>query len=307
VTAGRRGGPRVVGLGGGHGLAVTLEAVRRYSHRITAVVSVADDGGSSGRLRRDLGIPAPGDVRRCLVALAADPDGVVAQAFGRRFERGELVGHPLGNLVIAGLAETTGSFVAAIDEAGRLLDVQGRVLPATEGPVVLGATVAGRLVTGQAAIQQTGGPIELVALEPPDAGAPPDVLTAIAEADQVIIGPGSLFTSVLAVTAVPTIRAALAARGGGVVFVCNLKPSKETIGFDVADHLAALARHGVVPDAVVIDPDAMDLGELPSGGGGGDQPRIVEARLARPNGWSHDVALLAGVLGGLAGVAPLQG
>ncbi|HEY2430548.1 MAG TPA: 2-phospho-L-lactate transferase CofD family protein, partial [Acidimicrobiales bacterium] len=127
--------PAVVGLGGGHGLAVTLTAARRYASQITAVVSVADDGGSSGRLRHDLGIPAPGDVRRCLVALAAEPSGPWAQAFGSRFDRGDLAGHALGNLVVAGLAETAGSFIAAIEEAGRLLDAQGRVLPATASSV----------------------------------------------------------------------------------------------------------------------------------------------------------------------------
>lgn len=290
-----------MGLGGGHGLAATLAAARRYAGRITAVVSVADDGGSSGRLRRDLGIPAPGDIRRCLVALAGDPDGPWAQAFGARFDAGELAGHPLGNLVIAALVRTTGSFMAAADEAGRLLGVSGRVLPATADAVVLSAAVAGGRTVGQTALEECDG-LETVAVEPPDAAVPDEVIEAVAAADQVVLGPGSLFTSVLAVTAVPGIRDALAAREGGVVFVCNLQPSKETVGYDVAAHVAALARHGVVPDLVLADPEALEVGRLPP-----DGPELVTARLARPNGWSHDVPLLAAALVALTARAGPRG
>ena len=289
----RPGGPRVAGLGGGHGLAVTLTAARRYASEITAVVSVADDGGSSGRLRHDLGIPAPGDVRRCLVALAADPLGPWATAFGARFDRGELSGHALGNLVVAGLADTAGGFMGAIEEAGRLLEAQGRVLPATVDGVVLTATVGDRRLTGQKAIEESGGPVDRVAVEPAGAPPPPEVLAALAEADQVVLGPGSLFTSVLAVAAVPAIRSALAARDGGVVFVCNLRPSKETVGFDVAAHVEALVRHGVNPDVVLADPATMEVGRVPA-------PRVVTAELAQPNQWSHDPDLLAAALAALA-------
>ncbi len=294
ATAPPPGGPSVVGLGGGHGLAATLAAARHYAEAITAIVSVADDGGSSGRLRRDLGMPAPGDIRRCLVALAADPEGSWASAFGRRFERGELAGHVLGNLVIAGLAETSGSFIAAIDEAAKLLSARGRVLPATLEPVVLVADVAGHRLIGQKAIEEAGGPIASVGIDPIDAAPPADAVSAIVAADQVVIGPGSLFTSVLAVLAVPAIRDAVAARRTGVVFVCNLRPSKETIGFDVSDHVAALADHGVVPDVVLADLHGLDLGAMPS-----DRSRLVTAALARPNGWSHDVGRLAAALAAL--------
>jgi uncharacterized cofD-like protein len=290
-------GPSVVGLGGGHGLAATLAAARRYAGAITAVVSVADDGGSSGRLREAFGMPAPGDLRRCLAALAADPDGPWARAFGWRFDRAELEGHALGNLVLAGLTETLGSFTAAVEEAGRLLATCGLVLPATDGPVRLTATLGELRLVGQTAIQELGGPVDLVAIEPADASSPDGVARAIREADQVVLGPGSLFTSVLAVTAAPAVRSALEYRrqsgAGGVVFVCNLRPSKETVGFDVAAHLDALSRHGVRPDVILADTSGMELGEVSDGAD------VVLASLARPNGWSHDVARLAEGLGGL--------
>ena len=134
-------GPAVVALGGGHGLAVALRAAREYAGSITAVVSVADDGGSSGRLRRDLGVPPPGDIRRCLVALSSE-DTVWTEAFEHRFSGGDLDGHALGNLILVGLAESLGSFSAALDEAGRLLRTVGQVLPATVEPVVLKAELA---------------------------------------------------------------------------------------------------------------------------------------------------------------------
>ncbi len=288
------GGPAVVGLGGGHGLAATLAAARRYARDVTAVVSVADDGGSSGRLRRDFGIPAPGDVRRCLIALAADPDAPWPAACGHRVPAGDVAGHVLGNLVLAGLLATTGSFEAAIDEAGRLLDVRGRVLPATREPVVLTATGPGGAVVGQTALEDGASPIERIAVAPPDAGTPDAVVGAIASADQVVVGPGSLFTSVLAVVAVPAIRAAVAARRGGVVFVCNLRPSKETVGFDVGAHVDARVRHGVHPHAVLFDPATMDLGDLRP-----PVPVLAGADLARDDGWSHDPGRLGEALRGL--------
>jgi uncharacterized cofD-like protein len=289
-------GPRVVGLGGGHGLAATLSAARQYAGHLTAVVSVADDGGSSGQLRQHYDIPAPGDIRRCLAALAEDPHGPWAEAFTHRFDRGELSGHALGNLVLAALTETTGSFTEAVREAGTLLGVCGEVLPATATPVLLTARLGDRRLIGQTAIQDLGGPVDVVGIEPETAAAPDEVLNAIAAADQILLGPGSLFTSVLAVTAVRAIRDALDARRAdqAVVFVCNLRPSKETIGFDVGRHVEALHRHGVRPDVVLADPAGMDIGDLPSG-----PSRLVTAALARPNGWSHDVDRLAAALAAL--------
>ena len=141
-------GPSVVAIGGGHGLAATLAAVRTYAGDVTAVVSVADDGGSSGRIRQSVGIPAPGDLRRCLVALA-DPDSLWARVFDYRFGAGDLEGHALGNLIIAGLSQTTGDFTAALHEAARLLGVEGRVLPVTTSPTVLRASVNGAEIIGE--------------------------------------------------------------------------------------------------------------------------------------------------------------
>jgi uncharacterized cofD-like protein len=280
---------KVVALGGGHGLAVSLRAARRYANDITAIVSVADDGGSSGRLRQALGIEAPGDLRRCLVALARDEHSVLARAFEHRFEAGELEGHALGNILIAGLASATGDFRAALHEAGRLLDAVGRVLPATTGPVVLKGEAASGPVEGQVKLSEAGR-ISAVSLVPPDAEAPPEALQAIAEADQVVLGPGSLFTSVLAVTVVPGIREALGRTRAQKVYVCNLHPQDpETTGYDAAAHVAALMAHGVEPDVGIGDPaGAVGTDDVPI--------RWVDRPLARPDGLGHDPIRLAGVL-----------
>ncbi len=169
--------PNVVALGGGHGLSVALRAIREYAGEITAIVSVADDGGSSGRLRRDLDVPAPGDLRRCLVALASE-DGPWPAAFEHRFGWGELAGHALGNLMLVGLAATLGDLTAALDEAGRVLGAVGRVLPATTAPVSMTAEVGGERVIGQVAIAHAGEQerIRDVRLEPADASVPADAL-----------------------------------------------------------------------------------------------------------------------------------
>jgi uncharacterized cofD-like protein len=262
-----------VALGGGHGLATTLRAVQEYAGKVTAVVSVADDGGSSGLLRQIAGIPAPGDLRRCLVAVAA-PDSPWAEAFEYRFTSGDLEGHALGNLIIAGLANVTGDFGRALDLAAEILRTRGRVLPATSIPVVLKADVAGTEVVGQVNVSESAGPITSVSIVPPDAPAPEEVRIAVTEADQVVIGPGSLFTSVLAVCVVPDIRAALDARHGGRIYVCNLRPqSPETAGFSTDDHLRAVRDHGV-PIDVMVPPG--DLGQ--------------------PDGSGHDAHRLAAVL-----------
>jgi uncharacterized cofD-like protein len=288
-------GPYVVALGGGHGLATTLRAVRRYAGRVTAVVSVADDGGSSGRLRRIAGIPAPGDLRRCLVAMAAD-NSPWARAFEYRFPSGDLEGHALGNLVIAGLANVTGDFGQALDLAAGLLGATGRVLPATSVPVVLKADVAGNEVVGQTNVSTSPGPISAVSVVPPDAPAPPEVLAAVAEADQVVIGPGSLFTSVLAVCVVPEIRAALAARRAGRVYVCNLRPQlPETAGFTVERHLRAVLDHGVPVDVMVAPASSRTpRTNQPSGDLRGVQ--VVAAGRPRADGGGHDPSQLATVL-----------
>lgn len=248
----RPASPGVVAIGGGHGTAVTLKAARRYAGTLTAVVSVADDGGSSGRLRELLNVVGLGDIRKCLIALAEE-DSVLAAAFERRFDEGELAGHALGNLILTGLIDATGDLVLGVREAARLLGACGEVLPATTEPVVLKAESAQGTVAGQVAVMATGD-ISTISLVPGDACPPPLALERIAEADQVVIGPGSLFTSVLAAVAVRGIAEAVASSGAQVIYVCNLRPQvPETEGYDVAAHVAALARHDVTIDVVVCD------------------------------------------------------
>ncbi len=197
-------------IGGGHGTAVTLRAARCYAGTLTGVVSVADDGGSSGRLRELLNVVAVGDLRKCLVAVA-DEDSALAVAFERRFDEGELSGHALGNLILAGLIDATGDLVDGVREAALLLGACGDILPATTERVVLKAEAAEGTVAGQVAVMGTGD-IRTVSLVPDDAQPPPLVVERIAEADQIVIGPGSLFTSVLAAVAVPRHH-----RGGGLL------------------------------------------------------------------------------------------
>ena len=283
--------PSVVALGGGHGTAVTLQAALHYAGDITAIVSVADDGGSSGRLRQALGIPAPGDLRRCLVALSDPTSNPLAAAFEHRFDDG----HALGNLAIAALTGTTGSFTDALDEAGRLLAARGRVLPATTEAVVLKAVADTGEVEGQVNVARAGR-IAHVSIVPQDARPPDEALQAIVEADQLVLGPGSLFTSVLAVVAVPELRRALDEARAELVYVCNLRASSETPGFDVAAHVDALVAHGLRPDVVLADTAAIAVGDLEHEG-----IRLVEADLTDPHTGIHDPAGLARALGDLVG------
>ena len=283
-------GPRVVALGGGHGLATALRAIRRYAGSITAVVSVADDGGSSGRLRRDLGVPPPGDIRRCLVALA-DDHNVWATAFEHRFADGELAGHALGNLVLVGLTESLGSFHGALEEAGRLLHTEGRVLPATVEPVVLKAQLADTLVEGQVAVANSRG-IRRVELVPPDCVATPAAVEALAVADQIVYAPGSLYTSVLPVLCVTELRRAVAASPAQVVQVANLRAQvPETAGLDAADHLAAVLAHGARVDRVLHQRDGVLAVDPVRIGAFGVE--AVPADVARADGLAHDPERLA--------------
>lgn len=277
-------GPSVVAIGGGHGLAASLRAVRAYAGEITAVVSVADDGGSTGRLRAGGDRPAPGDLRKCLVALA-DDRSLLARSMEHRFTSGDIEGHAFGNLLIVALAESGGDLVAALDEIGRLVGAAGRVLPATPAPVALRAAVSsGATVQGQVAVSCCSD-VRTVALEPAGAPACADAVEAIVGADQIVLGPGSLFTSVLAATAVDGIASALAEARGQLVYVCNLQPQlPETAGFTVADHVEALERHGIRPDVVLYDPATI--------GGAEEVDRAVGARIALASGRAHDPKLL---------------
>jgi uncharacterized cofD-like protein len=294
VSEANRGGPRVVALGGGHGLAMTLRAVRAYAGEITAVASVADDGGSTGRLRRDFDVPAPGDLRKCLVALAGDAT-VWPEAFEHRFSAGDLEGHALGNLMIVALTETLGDFCRALDEAGRLLDAVGRVLPATTDPVVLKADIEGEAVEGQVAVQNSAGRIRGVSLVPNDAPACADALAAILEADQIVLAPGSLYTSLLPVICVAELRAALGAAPGAIVQVCNLRPQvPETSGLDASDHLRAVLEHGGRVDRFLYQGDGILAADDAAIRALGVDP--VPAAVARPDGAAHDPVKLAEAL-----------
>jgi uncharacterized cofD-like protein len=284
--------PAVVAVGGGHGLAATLRACAPWAGSLTALVSVADDGGSSGRIRAATGLPAPGDLRRCLSSLAGPDAAPLAAALEHRFDGGELAGHAAGNILLAALAAGCGGDLsAAAAHVADLLGIAARatVLPVVNAPVELVATTEdGSTVRGQVAVEETAC-IDRVHLEP-DAAAPPEALDAIADADLVVLGPGSLYGSVLAAAVVPDVVKALDTTAARRVLVCNLRPpAPETAGYDVAAHVAALRRHGIEPDVVLVHGGAVPTG-------GVDGAEVVEADVARPNGRAHDPAKLAGAL-----------
>lgn len=248
---------RAVAIGGGTGLPLVLRCLLAGGFEVTAVVTVADDGGSSGHLRRELGILPPGDIRNCLAALAP-ADSELARVFQYRFAHGEgLAGHALGNLIIAALADLEGDFARAVEAAGRMLGARGRVLPSTLADVVLsGRDGQGRLITGQANVAGTDGPIARVCLEPVAPEAYPPAVTAIREADVIVIGPGSLFTSIVPNLLVARIADAVRASGARVIYVCNVANLRgETAGMDAADHVEVLAAHGLsgAIDVAIVD------------------------------------------------------
>lgn len=248
----RRGsaGPRVVAIGGGHGLSTLLSGIKEHTANITAIVNVADDGGSSGRLRREFGVLPPGDIRRCIAALAEE-ESLMAQLFEYRFGQGEgLRGHTFGNLFITALDDITGSFDQAVKSASRVLAVRGRVLPPTLEDVTLVADLlvpagaAAQTIRGESLIGKGGHPIQRVFLDPPDPPAYADAVKAIEQADLIILGPGSLFTSILPVLLVAGIRSAICRSHALRVYVCNVATEPgETDQFGVRAHLEALKDH----------------------------------------------------------------
>jgi uncharacterized cofD-like protein len=252
-------GPRVVAIGGGTGLPRVLTALLAVGAHPTAVVTMADDGGSSGWLRRAYGILPPGDVRNCLVALA-DPDSELAQVFQYRFAEGEgLAGHALGNLIIAAMTDIDGSFPEAVASAGRMLGARGACLPSTLADVTLHAEDAtGNCIKGQAVIARATD-IARVTLEPADPPAYPPVLEALRQAEAILIGPGSLYTSLLPNFLVDGVLDAVKASSARVVYLCNVANQRgETLGMDCADHAEALLDHGLagaVDTVLVHDPE----------------------------------------------------
>ncbi len=307
---------RIVALGGGHGLYATLSAARRLTPHVTAVVTVADDGGSSGRLRSELDIVPPGDLRMALAALASDsPHGrlwatIIQHRFGGD---GALAGHPIGNLLLAGLNEVLADPVAAVDEVGRVLGVKGRVLPMCPIALQIEADVAGleadprmsRVIRGQVAIATTPGKVRRVRLLPGNPPATRQAVDAIMAADLVVLGPGSWFTSVIPHVLVPGLAAALRATAARRAVVLNLAAQPgETAGFSAERHLHMLVQHDPyfnVHDIIV------DLGGV-SGNRERDQLRRTAALLSaevqfadvsRPGTPLHDPAKLATALDGV--------
>jgi uncharacterized cofD-like protein len=307
---------RIVALGGGHGLYATLSAARRLTHDVTAVVTVADDGGSSGRLRSELDVIPPGDLRMALAALASDsPHGrlwatIIQHRFGGS---GALAGHPIGNLMLAGLNELLADPVAALDELGRILGVKGRVLPMCPIALQIEADVAGlegdprmsRVIRGQVAVATTPGKVRRVRLLPGDPPATRQAVDAIMTADLVVLGPGSWFTSVIPHVLVPELAAALKATAARVALVLNLAAEPgETAGFSAERHLHVLAQHapGFTVHEIVVDatrvPSDRERDQLRR------TASLLEASVqfadvSRPGTPLHDPAKLAAALDGV--------
>jgi uncharacterized cofD-like protein len=250
-------GPKIVALGGGTGLSTLLRGIKTYSANITAVVTVADDGGSSGRLRREIGVLPPGDIRNCLAALA-DEETLLAELFQYRFQGGTgLSGHSFGNLFLAAMADITGDLEQAVVASSQVLAVRGEVLPATLTDVTLWAELAdGRRIQGESSIAEARGKIVRVGCVPETPPPLPRVIEAIAKAEVIVIGPGSLYTSVIPNLLVPDIVEAIARSSALRIYVCNIMTEPgETDGYTVSDHILAIDRacgDRPVFDAVVV-------------------------------------------------------
>jgi uncharacterized cofD-like protein len=233
-------GPRVVAVGGGHGLAQALHAAQTYAGHITAVVTVADDGGSSGRLVDALDLPPPGDLRKCLLALTPQPT-LWGELFAYRFDRGDIAGHSLGNLMLAALTDVLGDFNTALRAAGSVLETQGDVLPAADEYLRLRATVDGAVVDGQVAVARSRGRVEHLELLPGDVEANPTATARIASADQIVLAPGSLYTSLLSTLIVPSLTEAVDASSADLVHILNIVTQDgETLNMSGTEHVRAL-------------------------------------------------------------------
>lgn len=272
-------GPVVTAIGGGHGQAAALEAIQTYAGKINALVSVADDGGSSGRLT-GRGIPPPGDIRRCLLALTPHPS-LWSELFAHRFEGGDLDEHSLGNLILAGFTDLFGDFSSAVMCAEAVLGTLGRVIPVADQAVTLHAVVDGQPVSGQVAIARSRGKITELSIEPSTTEASRAAVDAVYQADQLVFGPGSLYTSVIAALKpqllVPAIQTARAQR----VFVLNLVTQDgETLGMSGADHLEALRTHAGIegPGIVIAHQGPLDVPE-------GHDAVTIDAGSASEYGW----------------------
>lgn len=305
--------PQVVALGGGHGLHASLSALRSVVDAPTAIVTVADNGGSSGRLRGEFGVLPPGDLRMALAALCGDDEWgqTWARTLQHRFAGdGEMRGHVVGNLLIVSLWELLGDHVAALDWVGRLLGAHGRVLPMALTPMDITAQIRGddpdradevTTVRGQVEVASSRGDIVSVRLDPVDPQACPEAVAAVTEADWVVLGPGSWFTSVIPHLLVPQLRSALTATSARILVVLNLEAQGETGGLTPADHLAVLAEHApeLVIDTVLADVGTEALEELEETVAARGA-RLIVADVAADDGSArHDPDKLAAVLRGV--------
>jgi len=305
-------GPRCVVIGGGHGISMVLMGLKKYSYRLTAVVTVADDGGSSGRLRESMGILPPGDLRNCLAALS-DDETMITQLFQYRFANGGggLEGHSFGNLFISALADITGSFEDAIVESGKVLAVNGRVYPSSlvdvklMGEIIHPNSDQASVIEGESTITASDGIIQRVWLNPSNPKAYPQVIQAILAADIIIIGPGSLFTSILPNLLVPDISAAVRTSQAYKVYVCNISTQPgETTDFSCGDHVKALESHGGsgLVDVVIQNNNftgklLKDMQWVTSGENDTFNYQVYKANLINETEpWHHDSDKLAGVI-----------
>ncbi len=257
--------PRIVAIGGGTGLSVLLRGLKQHTRRITAVIGVADDGGSSGRLRREMGIIPPGDFRNCIVALS-DEDSLLKELFQYRFPEGsELQGHSFGNLFIAAMTDVTNSFEDALTESSRILSVTGRVVPATIENINLSVELAdGQFIKGESNVKESSSEIKELFIDPPDAEASPTAIKAISNADLIVIGPGSLYTSILPVLMVRGIVDAIAESKGLKYYICNVATEiGETQHFNVVRHIEVLERYlgSEILDMIIANDNITDIGE----------------------------------------------
>jgi uncharacterized cofD-like protein len=251
-----RRSPSVVAIGGGTGASGLLRGLKEHTDKLTAIVTVADDGGSSGRFRKEFGMLPPGDIRNCLAALS-DGGPMLEKLFQYRFEEGELRGHPFGNIFLAALTRITGDFESAVREANRVLNVRGRVLPATTAKLSLVAEHDdGSKTTGESLVGRMVKPVHHLSIKPDDAPAGPDVVDAILQADLVLLGPGSLYTSVLPNLLIRDIHDALLHTDATIGYLCNIMTQPgETQGFSASRHVQVINEHlgSNVLDFVVVN------------------------------------------------------